>query len=233
MEGKVVSAEGDVAATHVMNISTNSATITNSSGFFAIRVHLNDTLVFSAVQFKKKELVVTAELMDSTLVSVPLEDQLTELDEVVVTPYNLTGDIAKDILTLKMDPVVTAESLGLPNAHVRIPTKSERELYEATSGGGLLPVTPILNAISGRTKMLKDRVARNTLYDRTERVRDFYADSLYRTKLRIPEVKIDDFLYFCEIDMEFQSLVDAHDVLRIWSYMEKRSMAYRKNNNLE
>jgi hypothetical protein len=233
IEGKVVSAEGDVAATHVMNISTNSATITNISGFFAIRVHLNDTLVFSAVQFKKKELVVTAELMDSTLVSVPLEDQLTELDEVVVTPYNLTGDIAKDILTLKMDPVVTAESLGLPNAHVRIPTKSERELYEATSGGGLLPVTPILNAISGRTKMLKDRVARNTLYDRTERVRDFYADSLYRTKLRIPEVKIDDFLYFCEIDMEFQSLVDAHDVLRIWSYMEKRSMAYRKNNNLE
>ncbi|MFT6797881.1 MAG: hypothetical protein ACJART_003035, partial [Maribacter sp.] len=70
-------------------------------------------------------------------------------------------------------------------------------------------------------------------YDRTERVREYYTDSLYRTKLRIPEAKIDDFLYFCEIDMEFQSLVDAHDVLRIWTYMEKRSMAYRENNNLK
>jgi hypothetical protein len=233
MEGKVVSADGDVAATHVMNISTNSATITNSSGFFAIRVQRNDTLVFSAVQFKKKELVVTAELMDSALVSVPLEDELTELDEVIVTPYNLTGDISKDILTLKMDPPVTAESLGLPNAHVRIPTKSERELFEATSGGGLLPINSILNGISGRTKMLKERVARNKLYDRTERVREFYTDSLYRTKLRIPEAKIDDFLYFCEIDARFQYLVDAHDVLKIWTYMEKRSTAYRKNNNLE
>jgi len=233
LEGKVTSSDGDVAATHVMNSTANKATITNNNGFFAITVKLNDTLIFSAVQFKKKVLVVTQAMLDSDLVSVHLDDELTQLDEVVVTPYNLTGDISKDILIIKTDPVVTAESLGLPNAHVRIPTKSERELFEATSGGGLLPVTPLLNAISGRTKMLKERVARNKLYNRTERVREFYADSVYRTKLGIPEIKIDDFLYFCEIDLEFQSLVDAHDVLRIWHYMEKRSRAYRKNNNLE
>lgn len=233
LEGKVTSLDGDVAATHVMNVTANKATITNNNGFFAITVTLNDTLVFSAVQFKEKIVVVSRDILESDLLSVPLLDELTELDEVIVTPYNLTGDISKDILIIKTGPVVTAESLGLPNAHVRIPTKSERELYAATSGGGLLPVTPLLNAISGRTKMLKERVARNKLYDRTERVRDFYADSVYRTKLGIPEIKIDDFLYFCEIDTEFQTLVDAHDVLRIWSYMEKRSRAYRKNNNLE
>lgn len=233
MEGKVYSKDGDVAATHVMNITANRATITNESGFFAISVKQNDTLVFSAVQFKTKQLLVTQEILEMDLVSVPLDDELTELDEVVVTPYNLTGDISKDILSLKMDPVVTAESLGLPNAHVYIPTKSERELFEATSGGGLVPLNPILNGISGRTKMLKERVERNRLYDRTIRVREFYADSLYRTELRIPEDKIDDFLYFCEIDQTFQSLVDAHDILKIWSYMERRSMAYRKNNNIE
>ncbi len=233
MEGKLYSTDGDVAATHVLNITSNRATITNIRGFFAIQVALNDTLVFSAVQFKKKQLVVSREMLESPLVTIPLEDELTELDEVVVTPYNLTGDIAKDISTLKINPVVSAESLGLPNAHVRIPTQAERQLFEATSGGGLIPINPILNGISGRTKMLKERVARNNLYDRTLRVREFYADSLYRTKLRIPTDKIDDFLYFCEIDTEFQSLVDTHDVLQLWSYMERRSMVYRKNNNLE
>lgn len=233
MEGKLYSTDGDVAATHVLNITSNRATITNIRGFFAIQVALNDTLVFSAVQFKKKQLVVSREMLESPLVTIPLEDELTELDEVVVTPYNLTGDIAKDISTLKINPVVSAESLGLPNAHVRIPTQAERQLFEATSGGGLIPINPILNGISGRTKMLKERVARNNLFDRTLRVREFYTDSLYRTKLRIPTDKIDDFLYFCEIDTEFQSLVDTHDVLQLWSYMERRSMVYRKNNNLE
>lgn len=53
MEGKVYSKDGDVAATHVLNITSKRATITNISGFFAIQVQLNDTLVFSAVQFKK------------------------------------------------------------------------------------------------------------------------------------------------------------------------------------
>lgn len=233
IEGKVYSADGDVAATHVLNISSSKAVITDSNGFFAINVKLNDTLVFSAVQFKKKQIVIKQEMLDSRFLSVPLEDELTELDEVVVTPYNLSGDIAKDLLTLQIGPVITASSLGLPNANVYVPTKSERELYEATSGGGLLPVTPILNAISGRTKMLKERVARNKLYDRTERVRQFYTDSLYSAELSIPQTKIDDFLYFCEIDTEFQSLVDAHDILQIWSYMEKKSVIYRENNNLD
>ena len=81
--------------------------------------------------------------------------------------------------------------------------------------------------------MLKERVARNKLYDRTERVRQFYTDSLYSAELSIPQTKIDDFLYFCEIDTEFQSLVDAHDILQIWSYMEKKSIIYRENNNLD
>lgn len=233
IEGRVYSKDGDVAATHVLNISSSKAVITNIDGFFAITVRLTDTLVFSAVQFKKKQIIINQEILDDTLLSVPLDDELTELDEVVVTPYNLSGDISKDLLTLNIGPVITASSLGLPNADVYVPTKSERELFGATSGGGLLPVTPILNAISGRTKMLKERVARNKLYDRTERVREFYADSLYSTKLNIPLAKIDDFLYFCEIDMEFQSLVDSHDILQIWSYMEKKSVTYRKNNNLD
>lgn len=233
IEGKVYSKDGDVAATHVLNISSRKAVITDINGFFTINAKHNDTLVFSAVQFKKKQIVITEQMLESTFLSVPLEDELTVLDEVVVTPYNLSGDIAKDLLTLKTGPIVTSSSLGLPNADVYVPTKAERELFQATSGGGLVPLSPILNGISGRTKMLKERVARNKIYDRTKRVREFYADSLYTSKLRIPQKKIDDFLYFCEIDNEFQSLVDTHDILQIWSYMEKKSKTYRENNKLD
>ena len=81
--------------------------------------------------------------------------------------------------------------------------------------------------------MLKERVARNNLYARTERVRDFYADSLYQKELKIPLEKIDDFLYFCEVDDYFQYIVDSHDLFKIWEYMRKKSILYRKNNNLE
>ena len=233
LEGRVQSKDGDVAATHVLNTTTQRATITDINGFFSIPVHVNDTLVFSAVQFKKKELIVTASIYESKFLLVPLEDALTELDEVVVTPYNLSGDISRDLGRLETDPVVTASTLGLPNAYVRVPSKAERELFEATSGGVGIPLNPILNGISGRTKMLKQRLERNKLYDRTARVREYYVDSLYRTELKIPENKTDDFFYFCEIDANFQAVVDTHDLFKIWEYLKVRSLLYRKNNNLD
>ena len=232
LEGRVYSKDGDVSATTIQNISTDRATITDFDGFFQITANLNDTLVFSAVQFKKKEIVVSREILQQRIFTVYMEDVLTELDEVVVTPYNLTGDITKDIDIIKTDPVVTSSTLGLPNAYVLPITKAERELNEATTGGGI-PLNPIINAITGRTKMLKERIARNKLYSRTERVKEFYADSLFRTDLKIPEAKIDDLLYFCEVDKDFQSVVDTHDRLKIWEFIRKKSLVYRKNNELE
>lgn len=233
LEGRVSSADGDVAATHVLNTTTRKATITDIDGFFSIQANLNDTLVFSAVQYKKKEVIVTTAVMAQKLLLVALEASLTVLDEVIVTPYNLSGDIAKDLQVIQTEQVVTAHTVGLPNAYARVPSKAERELFEATTGGGILPLNPILNGISGRTKMLKKRLARNELYSRTQRVKAFYPDSVFRTELKIPENKIDDLLYFCEIDSAFQTVVDTHDRLKIWDFIRSKSIVYRKNNALD
>ncbi len=231
LEGKVYSKDGDVSATHVLNITTQRASITDANGFFSIPARLNDTLVFSAVQFKRKEIVVSMEMLESKMLSIPLEDALTELDEVIVMPYNLTGDIARDAERMGVGPISTASTLGLPNADVKVLTKTERELFAATANP-FMSFDPLINAITGRTKMLKDRLAYERKYARTERVRDFYVDSLFRVDFKIPEAKIDDFLYFCEVDPTFQKTVDSHDVLKIWEYMRGRSIEYRKNNDL-
>jgi hypothetical protein len=231
LDGRVYSNDGDVAATNVQNITANRGTITDIDGFFSITANWNDTLVFSAVQFQKKEIVITKEILQQRFINVPLEDALTQLDEVVVTPYNLTGDITKDLDLISIDPVVTASTLGLPNAYVTPISKAERELYAATANP-LMSFDPLINAITGRTKMLKLRVARNKLYSRTEQVKAFYADSLFRIDLKIPKDKIDDLLYFCEVDPIFQTTVDTRDRLRIWDYIRKKSVVYRVDNGL-
>lgn len=230
IEGKVSSADGDVAATHVLNISTRKAAITDIDGFFTINASLKDTLVFSAIQFQRKEIIVTAEVLTSKTIYITLDPALNQLEEVVVMPYNLTGNLAQD---MRSEPVVVAATLGLPNAYVKKKTQSERKLNEATTGGGLIPVNPLINAITGRTKMLKDRVKRDEKYARTERVRAFYVDSLYINNLKIPELKIDDFMYFCEVDDSFSSIVDTHDQIQIWEFLRKKSKVYRENNNIE
>ena len=239
LRGKVEAEGEDVVGVVVQNITTELAVITDVEGNFSIRVQLNDTLVFSAVQFKRKVLPVNQIIYNTSFIRVPLEEFVNELREVVVRPFDLSGNLDRDVTKLTLPKDVSAEAIGLPNAHQKIPTQSERMLQQATYGkfnvGMILspPLDPIINAITGRTKMLKNRVKVDHKYAATQMVQNFYVDSLFVTTLKIPFEKIEDFMYFCEVDDKFQGVVDSEDKLKIWDFMVEKSRAYRKNNNLD
>ncbi|MGX1930748.1 hypothetical protein [Flagellimonas sp. 2504JD4-2] len=239
LQGRVYSSDKDVVGVVVQNISSTRAVITDVNGNFSIPVKRSDTLVFSAVQFKRKIVIINEVLFNTSFISVPLEEFVNELEEVVVRPYNLSGDLNQDLDGLQLEKDVSAEALGLPNAHAKIPTQSERKLQQASFGkfnvGMILtpPLDPIINAITGRTKMLKNRVKVDGTYARTQRVQGFYVDSLFVTTLKIPFEKIDDFMYFCEVDEDFQTVVNSKDKLKIWDFMVVKSRIYRENNNID
>jgi len=239
IEGQIYSKNGDVTAIHVSNTTQNRGTITDVNGYFAITVRLNDTLVFSAVQFKKKEIIVSSEVLKSKKLQIILEDALTRLNEVVVMPYNLTGKLNLDMDRLKIGPIITASTENLPNASLQRISQSERQLYTARTWdfqigfGFKVDTDPIFNYFSGRTKMLNERIARDTGVKLINEVRKYYSDSLYIKELRIPKKKIDDFVYFCEADSTFVNLILTQDKLNLWEFMKKRSEIYRKNNKLD
>ena len=230
VHGQVSSADGDVAATHVLNISTHKAAITDIDGFFTLATSLHDTLVFSAIQYQRKEIVITTALLASTTLYIHLEPAVNELNEVIVMPYNLTGELSRDMGKMEVGPLVTASTLGLPNAFVKKMTQAERQLYASKAGG---PLVSFLNALNGETKRLKVAAARQATYMATERVRRLYPDSLYEKQLKVPKIRINDFMYFCEVDTTFAALVATHDPLKIWEFLRYKSRAYRENNELD
>lgn len=239
IRGRVVSPNKDVTGVTIQNFSRKQASITDFEGNFSIRASIGDTLVFSAVQFRRKLVPVSKALYDSAFIQIPMEEFVNELSEVTVQPFNLSGDIENDLTGLELEKDVSAEALGLPNAHQKIPTQSERKLQQASFGkfnvGMILspPLDPIINMITGRTKMLKNRVKLDKTYTRTQQVQKSYADSIFQVNLKLPREKVDDFMYFCEVDIEFQELVALGDQLRLWEYLVARSALYRKNNGLE
>lgn len=218
---------------HVLNLSAEKATITNEDGYFSLPAEEGDTLVFSAVQLKRTLLVVSRAMLESKGIIVPIEEFVNQLDEVVVMPYNLTGDIGRDLQQMPGEKVLVASTLGLPNAYAKFPTQAERRLYEATTGGGIIPLNPVINAISGRTRYLKKVLAAERTYARTQRVREFYPDSLFVQDLKIPATRIADFMYYCEVDTLFPTVVDTADRLRIWEYLKQKSARYRVDNSLD
>ena len=230
LAGKVLQEGRPVPDVHVMNVSRKQATITNEHGAFTISAGTGDTLFFSAVQLKRKMLTITPAMLMSREIVVPLEEFVNELDEVVVRPYNLSGDISRDIAQMPTQPVHVAATMGLPNAYAKPRTQAERMLFEATSGSGLVPLNPILNAISGRTRRLKNILAAERREERTEGVRGYYPDSLFTGELRIPSDKIADFMYFCEADSLFNTMAESQDPLKIWEFLKEKGKEYHLNN---
>ena len=235
-KARVVSTAEDIGGISVQNTTRGYATITDDAGFFEIRALAQDSLLLSGVSFEKKIFVVTKDHLEQQLVYIPLEEKITELQGVVLMPYNLSGDLSRDANSLGVQKVVTASTLGLPNANVKPLMQSERLLREAAmpkfnvSMLLALPFNPIINEITGRTKMLKKRVARDKRYILSEQMRTFFPDSLYVNKLGLKEDKLSDFFYYCEIDDQFLSLAKSQDLLRIWEFLKEKSEAYNRNN---
>lgn len=153
--GKVISPL-DVENIHVINKTAQKFTTTNVYGQFKITASVNDTLVFSSIQHKLLSILVDEETLSNKTLVVTLEEQINALDQVVVGKV-LSGDIMSDIGNIEGEPM-TAKKAGIPSYQGPPKTQSERKLNEATTGGGLIPLFPIINAITGRTKKLKNQV---------------------------------------------------------------------------
>ncbi len=240
--GKVVPDTSENSSVNVQNISARTGTITDSIGNFQILVRPNDTLVFSAVHLKRKTVIINDSIYYGTsYIVVPMEVFVNKLREVVVQPYNLSGKLTQDLNTLKLQKDVSAEALKLPNADVKIISQSENKLHDADHGkffyyyiiGAAINVNKILNRLSGRTKMLKERVEIDKKYQQTQDIRTSIVDSLFLNELKIPHERISDFMYFCEVDKQFQKLVSEGNQLLLWEYLLARGELYRKNNGLE
>ena len=151
-----VQSDSDVENIHVINKTAQRFTTTNSYGEFRISVALNDTLIFSSVQHKLLTILINKEIFDDKTLVVFLEEQINALDQVVVGKV-LTGDILSDVGNVEGEPM-TSKKAGIPSYQGKPKTQSERRLNEATTGGGIVPLNPIINAITGRTKELKRRI---------------------------------------------------------------------------
>ncbi|MBT9190395.1 carboxypeptidase-like regulatory domain-containing protein [Zobellia russellii] len=249
LNGRVFSENEEVMATHVLNTSSNKATITDTDGFFDIDVQLNDTLVFSAIQFKRKEVVVTKSILESKLLVVPLQQVLNQLEEVVVMPYNLTGDMSRDLNRIPVGPVITGFSLGLENRKARLRPRGVGEklqlvkYLDLVSGYDTITFKPKLfydlktvklyNDLSGRTKDLKRYATFENQDKQLEEIRLFFTDFVFIETLKIPEHQIPDFLNYCMVDADFKELANANEMAALYELLESKGQLYRKNNNLD
>lgn len=96
--GKInVPTYAEPAGITVYNLNSQQGTVTNDDGEFTIEVALNDSLSISSVQYQPFVVIVDQGIMDTRTLTVTVQEAVTELEKVIVRPYDLSGNVRVDV----------------------------------------------------------------------------------------------------------------------------------------
>lgn len=225
--GKVKSAL-EVENIHVINKTAQRFTTTNVYGEFRITASQNDTIVFSSIQHKLLSIVVNDQIITDRVLVVTLEEQLNALDEVIVGKV-LSGDILMDIGDVNGEPM-TSKKAGIPSYQGPLKTQSERKLIEATTGGGIIPLNPIINGITGRTKQLKNQVKLEEKETLMYNLKIRLSEYLFEMNPLEEEYIMEYFYFVSEEDDFILRCKNQTDMLRL-EYLNEKLIKFKGNIN--
>lgn len=194
--GKIVSETNFLDEVNVINVTKKIGVVTQRGGYFTIRANVNDTLMFSAINLKGYQRVVTSSDFTKDLVFIPMEVLVNQLSEVTLTQYRN----------------INAVSLGIIPQGQKSYTPAERKLRAAEQfkwyspllipvGG--MSVDGLINAISGRTNMLKKELVVERKELLQERTSDYFTKEYIINTLKIPEDYVEGFLFYVVEDSRF------------------------------
>ena len=91
---------------NVLNINQVRGAVSNLKGDFAIRASVNDTLHFSYLGFKSIKIKVTQDMIKFPGTRIGMTELAYALEEVVISPYRLTGylDIDAKYMPIYFEP---------------------------------------------------------------------------------------------------------------------------------
>lgn len=218
LRGQVLYRNVNVPNQNVINVQTETATITNERGEFGISVKVGDELVFTAVNYQMMVVKITPEILDNKRLVVEVNEKVTELDEVVVTPENQEKflQVTNRELMLKEYEYETDRSTGVENISL---SKSDRGMRDG------LNFVNIFKALLMATKGNDDGVEREPLKV-SEVLRQVYDDEFFVVDLKLPQDKIDDFLLYCDAQLPGRELLQKRNEFQLIDFLVTKSKEY-------
>jgi len=232
----LVIAKDNIEGIHIINKTSQKFTTTNALGVFKIPVKLNDTVVFSSIQYKLHTIIVSKKIIAAKNLVVNLTEKVNELDEVIVGKI-LTGNLSSDINSSDLERPINFYDFSIPGNTGKPKTQSERRLHEADGGkyvyigtGIGFNLNKMINALSGRTKMLKKRVKleadKQLMYSIKARLsEDFF--SVYNLDKTLQM----EFFYFCSEDENFSKRCKNKSDIDVLEYLKEKHSEYLINLN--
>ena len=222
LRGTVLYRNISVPNENVINITTESAVISNEKGQFAIRVKAGDELAFTAVNYQLEVVKITDEIIENGRLVVEVNEKVTELDEVVVSPEN-------------EEKFIQLQNEEFKKVEYDIDRSSEVEnIALGQSERGMKDGANFVNIFKALAKAGKKEDAEvRPRMKMSQVLRQVYDDEFFVTDLKLSQDAIDDFLQYVDThEPEYQLLLKKNE-FELIDFLVNKSKAYRKQLNEE
>ena len=198
-----------ISNVHVINLNSVSGTISNNDGVFEINASVNDTLFFSYLGFKSIKVRVTNDLIKFKNSKIKLTELAYALEEIIVTPYKLTGYLEIDAKNVPISKSYRYNIPGLPSKGYEAGSRNQGALSKVF-GAIFNPVDFLYNLFGKKPKQLK----KLQLMKDDFRIRELLSSKFDRETLvellQIEKFDIDEILRNCSYSESF--IINANDL---------------------
>jgi hypothetical protein len=235
----------DLEGISVYNISSQKGTVTNQNGEFTIEVGINDRVLFTALQFQKFTIIIDEGIVENKQMRVYVNPAVMQLDEIIVRPHDLTGNIIVDasrIKTVDLDLGFTLSweemefgyefsddrSSGVKN------TALDRTSQIAIEHIGTINLLGLVGLLGETFFRNKDRSTQKLTPLEKAQIADAsyiavyqrFANSYFTENLKLSKDQIEPFLYFISDNGFTLDLLKENNELKLMDFLEKQSEIY-------
>jgi len=241
ISGKIIVEGSDLAGITVFNASSNTGTVTDSTGSFLLKVALNDQIEVSALQYQNISFKINEDIIESKKMKLFLIEEINRLDEVVVITKGLTGNLDADIKqTQPFKPKLDALYFGIKHSDEYDFERDNKTAVENiamnTEGVTVVNGLNVVNVVGQlllplfRAKAPKER---ETMVPevKLEDVKYYFGSEFLIDNFGIPEHRVEGFIdYVQDGDFDF-SLLNYGKEMEFLELLNQKSKEFLEKQN--
>jgi len=242
LRGKIVADSLEVENLTVYNITSNVGAITDVDGKFSINARATDTLFIQGLSYDSKRYVLTDKDFWLPVLEIKLHVKITELNEIIITPYTLTGDLKEDTKRIQ----VYGEGFSKIDMRIKhyeddvrmgTPINTAMPNQFAPTGISFLP---LINGLSSLLGVKGDPKKNSERVFEERRIRDLqsksfsehmlerFSHNFFIETLKIKNEDIPMFMSFAELNVyELSPLLKAENELKLIEYLINKSEEFK------
>lgn len=202
--GKILVSDGLPSNVHIVNVASEEEVVSDDQGNFSISANIDDVLVLSAEQLEFQRLIVEKDMYYKGNIEITMIAKPTALEEVEIVNHSNINAVNLRILDKPAKEYTPAER--------RLRTAGDFkpiQLLGIIAGG--MEFDPIINAINGKTKRLKQEVKLEKKEMLLAKISENYTDTFFTDHLKILPDYINGFKYYLVEDAAFAETFSANN----------------------